>query len=488
MRCIWILPLVLAFSNSVSAADAFDLLKFIPPQANTVAIINTQAILASPRSVKEGWAKMEHTEYLAGAVPLNPLVERMVLAKEINPDSPSSGGTLGVIPMLKPIDLPKLAKRIGGTETTVNGEPAVLSPTGVYYVKLGDSLLGSVRTDNKQEIGRWLRYVKTAKESMLTKPLNAAVFASPSSHITIAVDADDLFQDHEIDVAVALAKSIQTSADQARYIAKFFKGIKGIIFTANITAEGIMAKVKFESSSMDLNIEPDFVKAFAIETMGRHGAELQDMQTAKATKTDGGVVLAFQVSDAELGRVMSLVLPPAAIPDRDAKGIEVAPSAPNAQSTLKYFNAVNGIIDDLQKQNAKAVDYTKTALWHETAANKIEQLSMIGVDKKVIEYAQGTAHRLRMIADSLNGVPAKIDDLTGQTYALGYIPRRGLWASRFGGVDIQTNAGEIANKKAKVIKDDAKNREKIWAGIDGKRSEMREAIVEKYNVVPPEKK
>src|SRR5207253_9548754 len=110
----------------------------------------------------------------------------------------------------------------------------------------------------------------------------------------------------------------------------------------------------------------------------------------------------------------------------------------------------------------------------------------IGVDKAVVEFGIGTAQRLNSIADSLRGVPAKVDELAGQTYALGYMPRRGLWSGgrynpwAYGGANIQTNAGEIANKQTQVVKGDARNRDKLWGLIDGKRSETRGLIAERY--------
>src|SRR5262249_25436274 len=137
---------LLLLAPLANAQEAFDLLKYIPPQANAVAVINTASILSSPRAQKDNWAKMEHTEYLAGPVPLTPLVQRMIIAKEMNPELPGMGGTLAIMPVTVPVELDKLAKKTGGTETTVAGEPAVLSPTGVYYFKLGEKLIGTVRT------------------------------------------------------------------------------------------------------------------------------------------------------------------------------------------------------------------------------------------------------------------------------------------------------------------------------------------------------
>lgn len=488
MHRLWIVGLI-ATCMPLQAEDAFSMLRFVPSQVNAVAVINTKAILESQRAQKEGWAKLTYTEYLAGAVPLHPKVERMVFAKEVVPDSPGEGDVLAVLATKEPFDAAKVAAIVGGKEITIANEPAIVNSAGSYFIRLGDKLIGAMRCDSKQDVARWMKSNKSAKDSQLSRILNSAVANSANHHITLCLDADELFDERGVDIAVAIAKSIQTNTDQVKAVSAFFKKLKGVTFTANITTNGIAAKVRFESSHAGLKLDPEFAKAFVVETLGNHGAMLQDLGSAKASKTqsDTSVILDFMVSDAELGRIMSLILPPAALPQ--GEGIVVSPSEPNAQATLKYFNAVNAILDDLQTQMKKAKDYTKTALWHETAAQKIEMLATIGVDKSVIEYGQGSSHRLGVIAESLRGVPAKLDDLQGQAYALGYVPRGGarrMW--RYGGPQVSTNIGEIANKQAQVVKDDEKNRNTVWGQIDGKRSEMRSLIAEKYKVVPPEKK
>lgn len=486
---------VAAVAGAAAAQDAVALLNFIPPQANTIAVINTAGILASPRAQQEGWAKKDHTEYLAGAVPLNPLVQRMLLARELHPENPAAGGTLAIMPVTRPFTLAQLAERIGGTETQLGDEPCVVSRTGIYYFALGDQLIGTARSDNKQEIARWLRFARTNKQSQLHRSLNAAAAISDRNHITIAVDCEHMFDNHEIDLAVAMCESIRTSREQSDMVNRFFRRLRAVVTTINITADGVTARVRVDSTGMDLKLDPEFVKAFVVETLARSGAMLEDMERARTERVDSGIAMTFQISNSELARVMSLVLPAAAIPP-DSPGIAVAADGPNAQATLRYFNNINSILDDLQKQNKRASDYLKTAVWHDTAANKIEQLSVIGVDPSVVEYAQGTAQRLHMIADSLRGVPAKVEELQGQAYALGFMPRVGLWGGgrgrinpfAFMGGNVQTNVGEIANKQAQVVKDDEKNRTKLWDDIGGKRSEMRSMIAEKYNVVPPERK
>jgi hypothetical protein len=496
MSRLAVIGIVLSAGMSL-AADAVDMLKFVPPQANTVAVVNVAGLLASPRAAKEGWAKLEHTEYLAGAVPLNPLVNRMVLAKELDTHNFAAGSVLALMDTTRPVVLDKVAAMVGGQATTAGDDPALVTPQGTYFVKLEESMLGAVRTDSKQDVARWLRFAKASKESHLHKSLVAAAARSSSHHITLAVDVEDMFEAAQAVAVVANTKSIANDPVQVKLVEKLIVGLKAVVFNATITGDGIQAVVRLESKSVDPKLNPDFAKAFVIETLSHSGAALEDLGTAKGTLGDN-VMLAFKMSDPELARVMSLVLPPGALPP-NAETIPVTPAGPTAAATLKYFKAVNAILDDLQKQKAKALengmDYEKTAVWVDTAASKIESLSVIGVDQDVVAYGQGTAERLRMVADSLSGVPAKVDELQGQAYAFGtgnsrmMLTRRGFRFNPWGGANsLQTNLGEIRNKQAKVIKDDQANREKLWASIDGKRSETRAGIASKYGVVPPEKK
>ena len=68
-----------------------DLLKSLPGPFNTLAVVNVEAILKSPRAVKEGWDKIDKTAYLAGAIPIHPAVERIVATTEFTPGKPFNG-------------------------------------------------------------------------------------------------------------------------------------------------------------------------------------------------------------------------------------------------------------------------------------------------------------------------------------------------------------------------------------------------------------
>ncbi len=485
----WMLILVAVGSTAGFGfgQEPIDLLKLIPSSVNTIAVINVNDILASPRAVKDGWSKKNHLEYLAGAVPIHPNTERILLAKEMNPESPSQGGVLAIIPLKNPLDIAKFAESRSGTIDTVGGEPVAIISNDIIGVKLGDKLLGMMKTDSRQEVARWLRHTKTAKESLQDKYLNAFAFNSGTKHhIAIAIGTEDLFHPKQIALAVTGSQVLNADKTHATSIEAYLAKLTGIRFVADIKESGISAEVRIDSAA-PAKVDPAVIKAFFIELLDNNGAALEDL-TAAAVSIDGNTVtLAFQISDPELARVMSLVAPPI---DRIAtdEAIAIVPAGVSATASQIYYRAVGRIVDDLKEQNKKAKDYLKTALWHETAANKIEAISVIHVEPLVVEYAVTVATRLRVIAESLKGVPVQNADLQQKTYMVGGLSRATIWRSGhmrinpwlYNGPQVfQTNLPEIREKQSQVIRDDEANRAKLWAMIDGQKSELRGDVLKK---------
>ena len=189
----------LLFAGSAAAADPDELMKYVPVPVNTVAVVNVNSILTSPRAVKEGWAKKDHVEYLAGAIPVHPSIERILLAKELHPEAPGQGGALAVVPLKAAVDLERFAKMRGGHVDTVGGEPVAVTANGGVGVKLAEKVLGIVRTDNRQDVARLIRYASSATVSQQPRYLNAAVNnLGTRHHVLVAVDTEDLFHPNQI--------------------------------------------------------------------------------------------------------------------------------------------------------------------------------------------------------------------------------------------------------------------------------------------------
>jgi hypothetical protein len=466
---------------AAAADDPFQLLRYIPPQGNAVVVLNVDYLLSSPRAAKEGWGKQDRAEYLAGVVPLHPAIDRIVLARHFDPAAPGTGPMVAALTAKTPIDVSKLAVRFGGQETTVAEEPAVLTPNGSVLVPLGPNTLGVARMDSRQDVARWVRFTRGAEASPLSKYMNQAVaqFAQ-RHHICLAVDAEDLFEKEQVRAAIAASDAFGgAKPTEVAAVETFAVGLRGVLFLADVKQGGLSAQIRIASGPTAGLKKPGLVKQFVAEFLDRHGAAFENLGGATETIETGVVSLKFDISDQELARVLGLFVPPMP-PAALLYTVHATPTEVSAEATQKYVRAIGTILDDLKAQGKKATEYEKTAVWHDSAANAIESRSVIGVDKRAVEYGAGTAARLRAIADSLRGVPGQVAALEGQAYAIGYVPRatmltrggvrRNPWLGY--GTSVNTNVGEIRVKQMEAVKADAANRAKLWAEIDKKRSEV----------------
>jgi hypothetical protein len=486
------LSVVLMMTGSLSAENPTVLLRSVPMPVNSVVVINVASLLNSPRAMKDGWSKLEHTEYLAGAVPVHPSVERILLAKELHPAAPTRGGVLAVIPLRKELDLKRYATAFNGEMTTIAGEPAVVGKNGSYSIALGPKTLGSMIAENRQDVSRWIRCVKDKPtKSLQSTYLNGAVNAEGMKpHIFLVVDTEDLFEDKHAGFLVAISEVLKGKLNESQGIEAYLKGLRGLRLSATITAEGIDAVLQFDGKAKP-KVEAPLIKAFVVELFERNGARLEDLVVAKVTVNEGAVQFAFKLTDSELGNIMAMFLPPmSGLAESDS--IPITPiKEVNATSSGKYYRAVNAILDDLRKQNQRATQFQQTALWHETAANRLEVLSVLGVDPLLIEYGHGTAARLRAVADSLRGTPIKATILESKAYLVTYtpppaiwVPGRGLqwnpWALAGQGNQLETNIPQVRQAILEEARKDAENRTKLWNSIDSQRSEIRYAMAKKY--------
>ncbi|HEY2786767.1 MAG TPA: hypothetical protein VGJ05_17535 [Fimbriiglobus sp.] len=469
------------------AVDPNDLLKYLPSPVNTVCVVNVGQILSSPRAVKGKWDRIDQTEYLAGAVPVHPNVERIVVGTEYSPAQQGRSGSVAVLSTKKPVDLAKLAAGFGTELTTAGGEPAVLTRSGTAFLKLDDKLLGAVTTEHRPDVGRFGAYAKTAKQSLQSQYLNAAIYNDGlKSHILIVVDVADMIGPKDAERAVALTDLAKQDKGSANAVQAFVAGLKGVRFAATVTDSGINVVIRMDSA-VDLQVSPEWMKAFVIDILNRNGAGLEDLPAAVAKAGEKNVTLSFRMTDPELAFVMALVLPPAAARAGQA-AIPVAPPNVTVEATRKYFKTVNQVVDDLKKKNKKAKAYQETALWHDAAATKIDTTSVLGVDPIAVTYGRGTAANLRSIADSLRGVPVQAAELESKAYyyvqqgpSVRFAPFRGLYFDMWARpVSESTNLPEIRSKQAEVIRQDEENRTKIWNKIDNERPAVKTRLSEKF--------
>lgn len=94
-RAFPVLGFLLATCFSARADDLADLIKRVPGEMNTVAVVNVREINRTPRAVREKWREHQEAEYLAGAMAVPSFVSVVVIGAELHPGDLSHGRAKG---------------------------------------------------------------------------------------------------------------------------------------------------------------------------------------------------------------------------------------------------------------------------------------------------------------------------------------------------------------------------------------------------------
>jgi hypothetical protein len=242
-------------------------------------------------------------------------------------------------------------------------------------------------------------------------------------------------------------------------------------------------------------------KAILLEAMGDMGASLDSFAGSEPRADANSLRLAGVFSDEDLRRVMSLILTPHPAEQPPlANAATPVPPPPAARpprvvedNNVKYFRAVDQILNDLTKANRNAKDYHRTATWHDNFANKIDQLSTLSVDPDLVAYGQSVSSKLRSIAASLRGVAVDINTLNNAVvYNTKVTPgyeQVGWWTYGYQPAtwQVDSNLAQVREKQADAVMAGSKDRDTIWQMINDERGRIFAAMSQKYGEAFTEK-
>jgi hypothetical protein len=462
------------FGRPAAAQPAGLPIKAVPPTANFLAVVDAEKLLASPAAAKAGWAGKTEERYRSGLGIVPPGAKRVLVAGDVGL---GAGAWAWKAAVIQGADLPPLAsiaEREQSEVTDATGVPVVLSPRGVYFAAPADGELAVFQPATRQALARWTAHVRDPGPGP-SKYLAAAAKHAEKSHVVLALDlAHAVDPTAARDEAAALFCVVQKKVDAAAF-GKFLAEAKGIRFTATAGAD-VRATLHFDFASNPLKYEK-LLRDAILEILDNEGASLPELAKWESSYGDTSFSLSGVLSPESLERILGLL----SFPHAAAASAAAEPTGP---ATRRYFDAVNAVVDDLKKL-AKEPNYERTALWHETAARKIEALNPRGVDPAALAYARDIANRLRAIAGSLRGVPIDLVQLEKGAYAITWgAPNRGWFGMpRVGGpenIGFQTNIPQVRADQNKVVAADMKKRDEIWSQIAEMMSRARSSLAGKY--------
>jgi hypothetical protein len=470
--------------------DVAIVLRRVPDWANALTIVRLNALLESPRGVQEAWATKYELGYLSGAVRIPPSVKTMALATRFQANESAEPTTVAVAYLNKKrrLTLENIASQEGGEIEAVANHSVVLTSRQSYVVELAPGLMGLMHPANRQELARWIRFAARNQDPVLSPYLRNAASEGRGAPIQMAIDLEDIVDPKAVHLWLPNCRVVKNKKGQREALEDLVKGLKGARFTARVD-EKTTGEVRLDFSK-SVESHADYIKDLFLEALDEIGAALDSFRNCQVrTEADGKtVVLKTELSDDELRLIMSLIQ----VPSTNAEPEQ--PKSPGAKAdpvaTERYFQAVQRLLDDLKRKNKKAEDYAKTAVWHEAYAKRINQLPRQGVDAEMLQYGASVSNKLWALANSLRGVPLKVDLLESQKYA--YTPPT-IYFGRWRGFNYgswsytDTNVPEMAAKQQEAVAQGESDRQKIWKTLDQEKYRIRRRMAEKYGTLfePP---
>lgn len=484
------LPLVFA-AVSRGQDDVAILLRRVPESSNAMAVVRLDTLLKSPRGQRESWTEKYKLGYMNGAVRIPPVVKTMIMASHFHADNPAASTTIAVAFLNKKdrLSMQDIAAAEGGTIETVANRPVVRTMRGNLVVELAPGMMGAVHPASRQELAGWIRFTESNRDPVISPYLRRAASEGRGAPIQLAIDLQDIVDPKAVHVWLPHSRALKGKTGPFDALEELIKGLQGVRFTARVQ-ESTTGQVYLDFTK-PVGDNAGYMKELFMESLGEIGAYLDEFSNSQVRTENGGktVVLKTDLSDDSLRRIMSLIQMPATDPE-EAKMVTSSPGQKgDLAATEVYYNAIQNMLNDLRKKNKKAEDnnqdsddYAKSALWHQTYARKISELSRKDVDPEMLQYGATVAQMLDALSNSLRGIPLKVDLLQQQSYYYSYTPWIiGGWA-RWGGYPsyTETNLPEIREKQTSAIIQGKDDRQRIWQSLDESKYKIRRRMSEKY--------
>jgi hypothetical protein len=481
-RFAFALAALLAAARCGSAAGPFDeLLRYVPPETNTLVLVDVQTAYAAPLAKAEKWAAEYYSRYKSGVGFLPPDGRAVVIASRVNLTSMARDHQIGLVRVTGFPTTQFLVDREGGTADRILDRGVVLSPRDVYITTLDGPTVATVYPADRQATARWLRHATAAKAADLSPYLKGVAAAAGENAVTVGVDLTDSVDPTLLKIGLAASPVVvRHKVEDVGRLARFVASARGLTFSARIT-DAITATVRVDFQYETL-AHRKVLKDLFLELLGDQGVAIGGMEAWGAKFGDTSMTLTGPLTTAELRRVMSLFAFPGAGGDRSkAAGSEVT-----AGATRRYWAAVDTILADLGRKK-DSPDFNKTATWQEKAAAQITQLNRMGVDPIAVEAADQAARRVRAIAVTLRGLPVDLDAIGRKAYYYS-TPNYGVgfswWGLRptlyVGPGHVTTNYAQVRADQAQAVAASEKKRITLAGQIDEIMSDARQKLNAKY--------
>jgi hypothetical protein len=465
--------LVTGSAGPARAVDKFaDLLVCLPASLNAVVVCDVQSVYGSPLAVKDKWAATANIGFPAG-------IQQVVLGAHLDPATLHvTGEEFGVAYLKVRLTMDELAAREMGARDTLAGAEAVLSPRNAYFVSLRPWTVGMIAPANRQDACQWVKFTRNNPRPALSPFLAASVVnTDPKTQFVIAIDLADAVDPQKARARLAESRAATAAGANLEALAKFLAGVQGLRLDVSI-GDDIRGELRVE---FDREVGPfaALAKPLFEDVLAHRGAAVDEVADWMAEAAGKAVVFRGPLSEKAFRRVATILQPPSPTVGSGEETQQLAAELKQLASQY-YFKMVTTSLEDLKKPTRQAKkSYENYALWYETYAKKIDELTPYNVDEDLLKYGHGVAERLRAIAASLRG---DVVDVQALEKKISYGVSAGAW---WGApyLFVQTNQAQVQAAQREAIDRGEQARQEIWKTIEAATADVRSRMSQKFKTV-----
>jgi len=466
-----------------------ELLKRIPAQANGLMLVNVDGLFDSPMGRRENW-RQKALENHRGGLGLAENISKAAVATGIDYHSMDERWKVGLVQLRKdvPVRLAEIAAREGGYVETVESTPVAWTPRGFYLFDFPDAVVGFTAPCERKSLSGWFRSALWHPRSFPPGFADRAVIrADAGAQIVFALDLADAVSPQMVEPWLNTIDSIKKTHTDPSLLAPRLASVKSAFLVVRVD-QSITGELRIDFDR-DVDYTTPVARALVLNVLEDFGAELPEMKSwnlgfdgKKALEMSG------RLSEESMRKVLSIAHVPrfsAGAPAPGTPTVKPEPKAAGEPSSASantrsdkvsasqvYFRSVTAAIDGLKKVDRPT--YRSNKLWYDRYAKQVEELSILGVDKELLDWGAMVARTMREMSSGINYYSqnhkyAVASDTSG-TYG-GY--------GAYYGNSRAYNADAMKSQTEAMMSVDL---DKRWQAVETSVAEVRSKMVEKYQV------
>lgn len=504
----FVLPVVL-LGAGIAHAQFDDLVSKVPVDTNTLILLNTEKILASPTAVKEDWkGKIKHA-HEAGLTLIQPSNKQAVLAAELDFDFGAPLWQLMIGRRDQVPDLASIAKKVNGSTDAINGFSAVALPMDGYIVRFSKEIAAFITPGNRQFVSRWLKTLDAGSSKLSPYLTEAYSYAQDlGTPLIMAIDLSDVATPEGIRARLAERWPDSGFEGKAKLedVADVLASIRGVTLGVTFT-NGPFGSLKVDFGKDVAPIAP-IAKELLLHVLHTRGIFINEFEDWELAAKGNNFRISGKLTDSGLRRLMSpFDAPPGLLDHAEESNPNQPPKSEKdimLEKSLSYYQSVNALYKDLKTEPSRqGNNYTAGSIagWYDNYARKIDNLPILNVDPYLVEFGAQTAQALRQASSAIKtgGVQSKTAQLNapkiyntysgGQTYGYtyrsdwygsGYVPYGTSWQANIR--DQREETAQAARIRTEYRNKSIFSAREIVDGIAASLADVRRQMTQKYQV------